>query len=96
MPNNEDVMPPSTRILPVSSSEPVRYMLPVNSNASTLPKNNVSPAVKLPETFNDPVIITFPFTSNVEFGDAFPMPTPVPLSNIEPVVSVVAPLNLVT
>ena len=93
-------MPPSTRILPVSSSEPVRYMLPVNSNVSALLENNTLPVspltLKLPETFNDPVIITFPFTSNVEFGDAFPMPTPVPLSNIEPVVSVVAPLNLVT
>lgn len=47
-------------------------------------------------TFSDPVIMTFPFTSSVEFADVLFTPTPVPLSNIEPVVSVVALLNLAT
>ena len=59
MPNNEPVIPSLTRILPVSSSDPVRYMLPVNSSVSAFPINDISPvATKPPETFNDPDIVT--------------------------------------
>ncbi len=47
-------------------------------------------------TTNEPVIITLPFTSKVEFGVFVPIPTLLPLSNNEPVVNVVALLNFVT
>jgi len=50
----------------------------------------------LPVTDKLPVIIVSPYTSSFAFGVAFPIPTFVALSNIEPVVSVVAPVNLAT
>ena len=43
-----------------------------------------------------PVIITLPLTSNLAFGLFVPIPTLVPLSNIELVVNVVAALNFAT
>jgi hypothetical protein len=49
-----------------------------------------------PVTANEPVIIVFPLTSNLAFGVVLDIPTFVALSNIEPVVSVVAPVNLAT
>jgi len=47
-------------------------------------------------TFNDPVIIAFPFTSNVALAVDLFTPTPDPASNIELVVRVVALLNFET
>jgi hypothetical protein len=47
------------------------------------------------EDVNDPVMIAFPLTSNLAFGDILFIPT-FPLSNILPVVKVVAALNFAT
>ena len=41
-------------------------------------------------------MIVFPFMSNLAFGVLVPIPTLVPLSNIELVVNVVALLNFAT
>ena len=49
-----------------------------------------------PIDVRDPVIMTLPLTSSVEFALDFDMATVVPLSYIEPVESAVAPMNLVT
>ena len=46
-----------------------------------------------PANIKEPVIIAFPFTSSFEFGVLVPIPTFVPLSYINPVVSVVGSLN---
>jgi len=49
-------------MLPVNSSEPVKYMLPVNINVSALLENNMLPlspvALKFPDTTSEPDIIT--------------------------------------
>jgi hypothetical protein len=50
-------------------------------------------AVTFCVTFNEPVISTLPFTSNVAFAFDLFTPTPDPPSNIELVVSVVLLLN---
>ena len=49
-----------------------------------------------PVTDKLPVIIVLPYTSSFAFGVLVPMPTFVALSNIELVVSVVAPVNFAT
>ena len=49
-------------ILPVSSSEPVKYILPVNINVSALLENIILPlspvALKFPDTTSEPEITT--------------------------------------
>ena len=52
--------------------------------------------VILPVTDKEPVMIVLPLTSSFAFGVLVPMPTFVALSNIELVVSVVAPVNFAT
>ena len=83
-----------TAVLLVTLASPFPTLIPLIVESDVIVIDEAPVIVEL--TARLPVILTFPFTSNVSLGVVLLIPTLLPLSNNEPVVNVVAPLNFVT